>query len=92
MSTENLDEYLDPIAYDLENHRFDPDGPFYRALAHRVGGPILELGAGTGRIAIPLAQEGFAERGEPGADLRGAGSPLGRTPLRRSGSLRDVAI
>ena len=34
---------------------------FLATLAAR--GPILELGIGTGRIAIPLAQKGFAVHG-----------------------------
>jgi SAM-dependent methyltransferase len=35
------------------------DVAFYRSLADQVGGPILELGCGTGRVAIPLAEAGF---------------------------------
>src|SRR5216117_4003084 len=35
-----------------------PDVEWFRALARRTGGPILELGCGTGRIAVPIAQEG----------------------------------
>jgi SAM-dependent methyltransferase len=31
---------------------------FYRDLANRVGGPILELACGTGRLTIPLALDG----------------------------------
>ena len=31
---------------------------FYRDLASRVGGPILELACGTGRLTIPLALDG----------------------------------
>jgi SAM-dependent methyltransferase len=55
---DNLLEYSDPAIYDLENRSFEPDGPFYLALAQRIGGPVLELGCGTGRITIPLAQDG----------------------------------
>jgi len=45
--------------YDLDV----PHGPsaaidWFRAIARRTGGPILELGCGTGRVAIPLAQDG----------------------------------
>jgi SAM-dependent methyltransferase len=58
-STSNLDEYADPVLYDLENNHFEPDGPFYLALARRFDGPVLELGCGTGRITIPLAQQGI---------------------------------
>jgi len=41
--------------------RRDPcgDGAFYRALARECGGPVLELGCGTGRILLPIAQEGI---------------------------------
>ena len=31
---------------------------FYRALAARARGPVLELGCGTGRITIPLLEDG----------------------------------
>lgn len=55
----NLEEYTDPETYDLESKDFEPDGPFFLALAQRVGGPVLELGCGTGRIIIPLAQQGI---------------------------------
>lgn len=36
------------------------DVELYLALARRTGGPILELAAGTGRIARPLASAGYA--------------------------------
>jgi len=54
-----LPEY-DPLAdlYDLE-YPHDYDVPFWLALAKREGGPIVEWGAGTGRIAVPLAGAGF---------------------------------
>jgi SAM-dependent methyltransferase len=54
-----LTEY-DPLAglYDLE-YAHDYDLPFWLALAGREGGPIVEWGAGTGRIATPLAEAGF---------------------------------
>jgi SAM-dependent methyltransferase len=54
-----LPEY-DPLAdlYDLEySHSYDVT--LWLALAGREGGPIVEWGAGTGRIAIPLAEAGF---------------------------------
>lgn len=38
--------------------RFENDTAFYAALASRYGGPVLEIGAGTGRIALPLARAG----------------------------------
>jgi SAM-dependent methyltransferase len=53
---DNLTEYADPEIYDLENQDFEPDGPFLLGFAKRLKGPVLEVGCGTGRITIPLAQ------------------------------------
>jgi SAM-dependent methyltransferase len=33
---------------------------FYRALARESGGPVLELGCGTGRALLPIARDGIA--------------------------------
>jgi SAM-dependent methyltransferase len=45
--------------YDLDPREITRDDiPFYRARAKRIAGPILELGCGTGRVAIPLAEAG----------------------------------
>jgi len=55
--------YADGRQYDLENEGFTADIPFYLRLAARHGGPILELGCGTGRVAVPLAQAGYEVTG-----------------------------
>src|SRR5437667_709604 len=34
------------------------DGPFYVDLAQRIGGPVLEIGCGTGRVLLPIARAG----------------------------------
>lgn len=36
------------------------DIPFYKTLAKKKGSRVLELGCGTGRVAISLAQEGYS--------------------------------
>jgi SAM-dependent methyltransferase len=36
-----------------------PDEPFFKEMANRYGSPILELGSGTGRISILLAEAGY---------------------------------
>jgi SAM-dependent methyltransferase len=36
------------------------DAEFYRALAREAGGPVLELGCGTGRVLLPIARDGIA--------------------------------
>ena len=55
-----MPEY-DPLAdlYDLE-YAHDYDLPFWLALAERERGPVVEWGAGTGRLSVALAVTGFA--------------------------------
>ena len=45
--------------YDPWSRSVTEDVGFYVAEARRSGGPIVELGVGTGRIAIPIAQTGI---------------------------------
>lgn len=59
IAQDNLQEYGNPDLYDLENADFEPDGPFFLDWARCLGGAALELGCGTGRVTIPLAQEGI---------------------------------
>jgi SAM-dependent methyltransferase len=44
--------------YDSEHHDKDDDLAFYRDAADEVGGPVLIIGAGTGRIVLDLARMG----------------------------------
>jgi SAM-dependent methyltransferase len=44
--------------YDLDLSEHQDDLALYMALARRTGGPIVELAAGSGRIAVPLAADG----------------------------------
>src|SRR5256714_8330208 len=46
--------------YDLDSAPLEgaPDVDWFGGLARRTGGPILELGCGTGRITVPIAQDG----------------------------------
>lgn len=45
--------------YDLEHGDIAVDVPLYLDFARRAGGPVLELGCGTGRLLVPLAQAGY---------------------------------
>src|SRR6187455_2476487 len=57
------EHYADAALYDYEYRRRRADVTFYRELAgKRLGGPgrILELGAGSGRVTIPLARDGHS--------------------------------
>jgi SAM-dependent methyltransferase len=54
-------------AYDAIARLYDPwsrsvteDVPFYVDEARKDGGPVVELGVGTGRIAVPIAAEGIS--------------------------------
>jgi SAM-dependent methyltransferase len=56
------DHYLDPLLYDFEYTDQRDDVEWYCQLAdERAGGKkVLELGAGSGRITIPIAQAGHS--------------------------------
>jgi SAM-dependent methyltransferase len=48
-----------PELYDIVTPAsFRGDAEWYRSKAQECGGPVLELGAGTGRIALGIAQDG----------------------------------
>jgi SAM-dependent methyltransferase len=48
-----------PDLYDLVTPAsFRGDAEWYRAKARECGGPVLELGAGTGRITLQIAEDG----------------------------------
>lgn len=66
--------YEAPAWYDVDYAGYRGEEAFYRlvlAKYARPGGSVVELGAGTGRLTIPFAQEGFRMHGvEPAAPMR----------------------
>jgi SAM-dependent methyltransferase len=54
----NEDPYADPALYDLEYADHKEDIAYYTRIAGQAVGPILELGCGTGRLTLPMAQAG----------------------------------
>lgn len=50
--------YAHPKYYDHAYRARQADVDFYVELARQRGGPVLEYGVGTGRIALPIAQTG----------------------------------
>ncbi|MDX6506418.1 MAG: hypothetical protein QOG06_1062 [Gaiellaceae bacterium] len=93
-------------AYDKIARIYDPwsrsvveDVPFYVEEAVRAGGPVLELGVGTGRIAVPIAaagvhvvgvdtSAGMLEVARERAELAGAAALVDL----RQGDMRDPPI
>ena len=91
-------------AYDRIAKLYDPwsvsvveDVSFYLERARRSGGPVVELGVGTGRIAVPLAADGIEVIGVDSSEgmlavareraaLAGVGVDL------RYGDLRDPPV
>lgn len=49
---------LDVVWHDLECGAYDADLEVWRALAGVAGGAILDVGAGSGRVALDLARRG----------------------------------
>lgn len=55
----NVETYDARVAQDIASAGLEGDVDFYVTRARRTGGPVLELGGGTGRVAWALAQAGF---------------------------------
>jgi SAM-dependent methyltransferase len=72
--------------YDLDVSEDPGDVDLYRALAQRTGGPIVELAVGTGRLAVPLAEDGHRV---VGVDLDPA--MLDRARRRSADAGREIA-
>jgi SAM-dependent methyltransferase len=51
---------LDALWHDLECADYRDDLPLWRSLAAEAGGPVLDVGAGTGRVTLDLAAGGAA--------------------------------
>ena len=83
LSTEIYDALAATI---IPGSSVEGDIDFYRHLAHETGGPILDVGCGTGRVAVVLAGDGHEVLG---VDLS---APILRLAERRRGTLpADVA-
>ena len=54
-----FEHYADPWLYDHEYRRRRADVNWYRARARSLGGDVLELGCGSGRVLVPLVRDGL---------------------------------
>ena len=72
--------------YDLDFEDYYDDVSFYRTLAEYHGDTVLEFGCGTGRVAVPLAQQGLRVTG---VDINAAMLEVAK---RRMGSRRGLTL
>jgi SAM-dependent methyltransferase len=57
--SETVERRVSVIWHDLECGAYGEDLPLWRSLAASYGDPILDVGAGTGRVALDLARAGY---------------------------------
>ncbi len=60
---DNLEEFRDPQTYDLEDEGYEEDYPLTQQWVRSLGGPLLDLACGTGRMALRLAALGYQVTG-----------------------------
>src|SRR5258706_8214746 len=75
--------------YDADFGAFEDDIPFYRELARRCGGPILEPMCGNGRLLVSLARAGYRLTG---VDVSPTLLELARARLAAAGLLGQVEL
>jgi len=89
----DYDELADLYARQYRDYKDDLE--FYARLAERAEGPVLELGAGQGRVALYLARRGVRVWAlEPSAAMRSRGEEAGRDlPVRwLAADMRDFDL
>jgi SAM-dependent methyltransferase len=95
------DPFEDALLYDWEYRRRRDDVRFYGTLADERGGPILDLGCGTGRLMMPLLRAGHVvlgiDRATPmlaraAARLRRLAPHIRRRALLLRGDLRRLPV
>ncbi len=75
--------------YDLTYADFVDDLPMYQGFAERCGPPLLEVGCGTGRLILPLAQAGFSITG---IDLSSAMLAIAQRKVEQAGVADRVSL
>lgn len=75
--------------YDADYRNYNEDVDFILTLAAEVGDPVLELGCGTGRLLLPLAQQGHTVTG---VDISPALLALARRKLQDAGLEAQVDL
>jgi 2-polyprenyl-3-methyl-5-hydroxy-6-metoxy-1,4-benzoquinol methylase len=60
---DSLEEFRDPLTYDVVCDPFNEDFTLMDQWAGKVGGPLLDVACGTGRMSIRLAAQGYSVTG-----------------------------
>ena len=60
---DNLEDFRDAEIYDLQDEGYYDDYPLTEQWARSLGGPLLDLACGTGRMALRLAAHGYQVTG-----------------------------
>ena len=85
------------IWHDVECGSYREDLTLWLALADATGGPVADVGAGTGRVALALARAGHDVTGAnivevPAASTVTGVRPNSDSPVRRTSPPRADAI
>jgi SAM-dependent methyltransferase len=96
-SREQSRQSVSVIWHDVECGGYEGDLELWRELAGAAGGPILDLGCGTGRVALDLARHGSSVQGldlEPElvAALNARAGAAGLPAAATVGDVRDFAL
>lgn len=85
----NIDLDLLAQYYDLLHGDLEEDLSMWETLAQMTAGPILEVGCGTGRLLLPLAQAGYTLTG---LDLSLVALAAAQAKLSAAGLTEQVAL
>lgn len=93
---QEVEAYAENNTYDTAI-QFTADIDFYRGLAAKNKGPILDIGCGTGRVMLPLLQAGWEVEGidlSPAMLAMAAAklSAAGFTPRLHQGDMRNFQL
>lgn len=94
---ERLSPYDAPELYDLLLGGLDFDLPFWVSVGREAGGPVLDLGCGTGRVLIPLLEAGVDADGADASgpmleEARRKAAARGFRPGLALADMRDFAL
>jgi SAM-dependent methyltransferase len=92
-----MEHFIAPELYDAAYAWWKDDLEFYVAQARAAGGPVLEVGCGTGRVYLPMLRagadgDGFDLSRGMLEQLRKKAAALGLEPRVRQADMRDFTM